>query len=256
MPHHPLPRLLALSCLVVLAAGCASNPASEPNRVASDAHHDPLEPVNRVVFDVNDFLDRLIAKPLAELYRAVTPEYFRDRMGGVLSNMNEPVVMANSLMQGRAEDAGKSLGRLAVNSTIGIGGAFDVAKEGLGWGAKPADFGQTLHSWGVGQGPYTVLPFLGPSTLRDTAGRGVDMVMSPWSYVAMEGPRSTAQAFSYSSTAMNVLAQRERNIDALDKLREGSIDYYAQMRSVYLQFRNNQLGIASPVPSAANYYDE
>ena len=256
MPRHALLRLLALSCLAVFGAGCASNPVNEPNRVASDANHDPLEPVNRVVFDVNDFLDRLIAKPLAELYRAVTPDYFRDRVSGVFSNMNEPVVMANSLLQGRVDDASKSLGRLAVNSTIGIGGAYDVAKEGLGWEAKPADFGQTLNSWGVGQGPYTMLPLFGPSTLRDTVGRGVDMFMSPWSYVAMEGPRSTSQAFSYSSMGVGTLVKREQNIDALDKLREGSIDYYAQMRSVYLQFRNKQLGIAAPTPPSANYYDE
>ncbi len=256
MLRHALGRLLAVSCLAVIVSACASNPVKETNGMTSDTQHDPLEPWNRTVFDVNDFLDRLIAKPLAEAYRAVTPSYFRDRLSGVFDNMNEPVVMANSLLQGRVEDAGKSLGRLAVNSTIGVGGAYDVAKEGLGWEAKPADFGQTLHSWGVGQGPYTMLPLFGPSTLRDTVGRGVDMFLSPWSYVAMEGPRSTSQAFSYTSMGVGTLVKREQNLDALDKLREGSIDYYAQMRSVYLQFRNKQLGIATPTPSAASYYDE
>ena len=234
--------------------GCASHPAGNTeSKVVADSTHDPLESVNRVTFDVNDFIDRLLFKPLAELYRFFTPEYFRDRVSGIFSDMGEPVVFGNSLMQGRLNDAGVTLGRLVVNSTAGVGGMWDIAGQYLGWPAKSADFGQTLHSWGVGQGPYIVLPLLGPSTLRDGVGTGVDMVMTPWGYVAKLGPHSTSTAYDYSSTGVGALVKREQHIDDLDKLRSGSIDFYAQMRSVYLQYRNKQLGIAAPVPTVDSY---
>lgn len=251
MSRSALFRNLAFCCILCLGTiSCASNP---PPGSKTDAQHDPLEPMNRAVFDVNDFMDRLLFKPVALLYRFVTPSYVRDRLSNVFDNMDEPVIMANSLLQGRVKDAGKSLARLAVNSTLGVGGAFDVAGEGIGWGQKPADFGQTLNSWGVGQGPYIILPFFGPSTLRDATGMGVDMYMSPWGYVAMEGPHSTSTAFKYSSIAVGALVKREAHIDDLEKLKEGSIDFYAQMRSVYLQYRNKQLGISTPMPTSANY---
>lgn len=257
MPRSSLLRLLALSCFVVFGAvGCASNPTPTSGKIVSDTQHDPLEPVNRVVFDVNDFFDRLLFKPAAKFYRFVTPSFLRDRMSNLFDNMNEPVVAANSLLQGRVTDAGKSLGRLVVNSTIGFAGTFDVAGDGIGWNAQSADFGQTLHVWGVGQGPYIVLPLFGPSTLRDTAGRGADMMMSPWGYVAMEGPHSTSTTFQYTSTGVGALVKREQHLDDLDKLKQGSIDFYAQMRSLYLQYRNKQLGIASPMPTSASYDEQ
>lgn len=257
MSRSAVLRTLLLCCVVSFGTvGCASNPPANQSKIVSDAHQDPLEPMNRAVFDVNDFLDRLLFKPLAELYRFVTPSYVRDRLGNMFDNMNEPVVMTNSLMQGRVSDAGQSLGRLVVNSTIGVAGAYDVAGEGIGWQAKAADFGQTLHSWGVGQGPYIVMPFFGPSTLRDGVGLGADMMMSPWGYVAMEGPHSTSKAFSYTSTGVGALVKREQHIDDLEKLKQGSIDFYAQMRSVYLQYRNKQLGISAPLPTAASYDEQ
>lgn len=258
MPRRSaLLRTLALCCLVSLVTvGCASTPQTGSGKIVSDSRHDPLEPVNRVIFDVNDFFDRLLFKPAAELYRFVTPAYVRDRLSGIFSNMNEPVVMANSALQGRFTDAGVSLGRLVVNSTLGVGGAFDVADEGIGWKARTADFGQTLNSWGAGQGPYLVLPFFGPSTLRDGVGMGADWAMSPWGYIAALGPNSTQNAFDYTSTGVGALVKREQHIDDLEKLKEGSIDFYAQMRSVYLQYRNKQLGIATPMPTAASYDEQ
>jgi phospholipid-binding lipoprotein MlaA len=248
-------RTLALGCMLSAGLmGCASDPQNARGDIASDAQHDPLEPVNRVVFDVNDFFDRLLFKPLAQAYRAVTPTYVRNRLSGVMSNMNEPVVMANRLMQGRVTEAGQSLGRLVVNSTLGVGGAFDVADEGIGWGTTAGDdFGKTLHVWGVGQGPYIVLPLFGPSTLRDAAGKGVDMVMAPWGYVAKVGPHSTSSTFSYTSTGVGALVAREAHLDELDKLKEGSIDFYAQLRSLYLQYRSKQIGALTAAPTSASY---
>ncbi len=256
MKHTQFLRLTVLACVLITGAtGCATG--TGPNgKVASDSNQDPIESVNRVVFDVNDFFDRLLFKPLAELYRFFTPTFFRERVSNIFSDMGEPVVAANSLMQGRFNDAGVSLGRLVVNSTLGIGGMFDVAGPGLDWNAKSADFGQTLHTWGVGQGPYIVLPLLGPSTLRDVAGNGVDMVMSPWTYVAQVGPHSTSSTFSAVEFGVGGLVKREKHLDELEKLKQGSIDFYAQMRSVYLQYRNKQLGIKAALPTVDSYDEE
>ncbi|MGB4100649.1 MAG: VacJ family lipoprotein [Alphaproteobacteria bacterium] len=253
-------ELLRRSALVLVlclgVAGCSNYPTGNgESKIVADSTYDPLERVNRVTFDVNDFLDRLLFKPLAELYRFFTPTYLRDRVSGIFSDMNEPVVFGNSLMQGRLNDAGVSLGRLVVNSTVGVGGMWDIAGKYLGWPAKTADFGQTLHSWGLGQGPYIVLPLFGSSTLRDGIGMGVDTVMSPWGYISKLGPHSTSSAYTYTSTGVGALVKREQHIDDLEKLRAGSIDFYAQMRSVYLQYRNKQLGISVPTP-ALDSYDE
>jgi phospholipid-binding lipoprotein MlaA len=255
MKNSYLLRNSALALVLSIGlVGCASHPEGKTeSKVVADSTQDPLESINRVTFDVNDFLDRLMFKPLAELYRFITPSYFRDRLSGIFADMNEPVVFGNSLLQGRFNDAGVTLGRLVVNSTLGVGGMWEVAQPGLGWSAKSADFGQTLNSWGVGQGPYLILPLLGPSTVRDGVGTGVDMMMTPWGYVSKVGPHSTSTAYSYSSTGVGALVKREQHIDDLDKLRSGSIDFYAQMRSVYLQYRNKQLGIAAPVPTVDSY---
>ncbi|MEJ0063502.1 MAG: VacJ family lipoprotein [Alphaproteobacteria bacterium] len=242
-------------CLGFGITGCASDPAKSDSRdeFVSDASHDPFEPVNRVVFDVNDFFDRLLFRPLAEMYRFFVPEFVRDRVGGIIDNMGEPVVFANSLMQGRATDAGITLGRLVVNSTAGVGGMWDIAGKEIGWKSTSADFGQTLHTWGVGQGPYLVLPLFGPSTVRDGIGMGVDMAMTPWGYIAGIGPASTSNAYDYVSTGVGALVKRERHIDDIDELKKGSIDFYAQMRSVYLQYRNKRLGVISTLPTSAAY---
>jgi phospholipid-binding lipoprotein MlaA len=254
MKRSSLLSVLLLSCVLSgVLVGCASDPKAGEGKIASDTRHDPLEPVNRVIFDTNDFFDRLLFKPLAELYRFVTPRFFRDRMGNLFENMNEPVVAANSLLQGRFSDAGEALGRLAINSTLGFAGTFDVADEGMGLAPVDADFGQTLHSWGLGQGPYLVLPLFGPSTLRDGIGLGVDSMASPWGYAAKAGPSIASDTFKYSKIGVGALVKREKFLDQTDKLREGSIDFYAQMRSLYLQYRNGQLGMKPNLPTADSY---
>ncbi|MDD4616571.1 MAG: VacJ family lipoprotein, partial [Alphaproteobacteria bacterium] len=207
--------------------------------------NDPLEPVNRVVFDVNDFLDRLLVKPLTELYRFVTPGYLRERVANIIANMNEPVIFANNLMQGETTAAGITAQRFVVNTTAGAGGIFEVAED-LDLQKQRGDFGQTLHVWGVSSGPYLVLPLFGPSTFRDAVGLGVDMVMSPWQWIAAAGGKDTKNALVYSSFAADGLTRREQNLEAYDALRSGALDFYAEMRSVYRQYRNKQLGIQPP----------
>ncbi len=232
---------LLLSSSLMLSA-CADVPKDPAERAEYETTNDPLEPMNRAVFDVNDFLDRLLLRPLAELYRVTIPPGIRDRIAGVVSNMKEPVIFANNLLQGEFSRAGTTAERFGINSTLGVAGMWDVA--GM-WGEyqQVGDFGQTLASWGINGGPYLVLPLFGPSDFRDALGLGVDAVMTPWGYVAnAEGGPGTANREQIASFAADGIVRREQNIDAMDALRAGSLDFYAQMRSVYRQYRDKQLG--------------
>ncbi len=241
-------RTASLICtlgLMVSLSACAEMPKSPEAQAEYKALDDPLEPMNRVVFDVNDFLDRLLIRPLAELYRNIIPPGLRDRIANGVDNMKQPVVFANNLLQGEGTSAGTTLSRFLVNTTVGVGGLFDVATD---WGLpeQQGDFGQTLYTWGIKGGPYLVLPFFGPSNFRDAIGTGIDSVMSPWGYIAGIDGNGTANRVKFSSLAAEGMVKREQNIEALDALKSGSLDFYAQMRSVYRQYRDKQLGIDNP----------
>jgi phospholipid-binding lipoprotein MlaA len=225
----------------LLLSACADMPKTPAEQAEAKATNDPIEPVNRAIFDVNDFLDRLLIRPLAELYRNMVPPPVRDRIANITSNMKEPVIFANNLMQGEFGKAGTTFERFGANTFVGGAGMFDVA---TGWGLpqQTGDFGQTLAVWGINEGPYLVLPLFGPSNFRDAIGLGVDTVMSPWGYLAYDGGTGTGNRFEISSFAADGLTQREQNIEALDALRSGSLDFYAQMRSVYRQYRAKQIG--------------
>ncbi|HUY68919.1 MAG TPA: VacJ family lipoprotein [Alphaproteobacteria bacterium] len=246
-------RRLALVFVLVLGSvalsACASMPKSAPDNAGYQAN-DPLEPVNRVVFDVNDFLDRLLIGPLAGLYDAMIPPEVREHVADILSNMKEPVIFANNILQGRFHSAGVTAERFAINTTIGIGGTFDWAND---WKLyqQTGDFGQTLYSWGLGSGPYLVLPLLGPSNLRDAIGLGVDSFASPWQYLARDGSSETYWDYQYVSTGVDGINKRAENAEGLKALRQGSLDFYAQMRSVYNQYRAKQLGIAPSYDNSA-----
>jgi len=244
MSYRRLYLILVLLLPSSLVA-CAEMPKSPEARAEAAAINDPLEPVNRVIFDVNDFMDRLLIRPLTELYRFAVPDYVRERVANVVSNMGEPVIFANNLLQGEFSRAGVTAERFIVNTTAGAAGIFEVADD-LNLSRQPGDFGQTLHVWGAGSGPYIVLPLFGPSSVRDAAGLGVDMVMSPWQYAAADGGRAVKNEVVYSSFVADGLTRREQNLDAYDALRNGALDFYAQMRSVYRQYRNKQLGIRDP----------
>jgi len=198
--------------------------------------------VNRPIFEANDFLDRLLLRPLAELDRALIPPEIRDRISGILSNMREPVILTNNLLQGEFDNAGTTAERFAINTTLGIGGMFDWAKDWKLYQQK-GDFGQTLYVWGVGSGPYLVLPLFGPSNVRDAVGVGVDTVISPWQYVVHTGGTDTYDTFEIVNFGVGGITKREQNIEVVDALRSGSLDFYAKVRSAYNQHRNNQLGV-------------
>lgn len=247
--------LLALLSLPAFMAGCAEVPKSPQAQAEAREVNDPLEPFNRVVFDVNDFLDRLLIKPVTEAYRFVVPDYVRTRIANILSNMGEPVTFANNLLQGETTSAGITAQRFAVNTTVGVGGIFEVAED---WDLRKqhGDFGQTLHTWGVTSGPYLVLPLFGPSNFRDAVGLGVDMAASPWQYVAATGDSTTEDTFLITSYTAEGLTRREATLDSYDALKAGALDFYAEMRSVYRQYRNKQLGIKDTgSPTSYEYYE-
>lgn len=237
-----------------MLSACADLPKTPAERAEAKTLNDPLEPFNRNVFDVNDFLDRLLIRPLAELYRAMVPPPIRDRITGITSNMGEPVILANNLLQGEFGKAETTLERFGANTIVGVGGMFDVA---TGWGLpkQSGDFGQTLNSWGVAEGPYLVLPLFGPSNFRDALGFGVDGILLPWNHLAYLDGNGTGNRFLISQFSAQALTQREQNIESVDSLKAGSLDFYAQLRSVYRQYRAKQLGnpSASTMPKFEDY---
>lgn len=189
--------------------------------------NDPLEVFNRAIFSFNDTADRWLLKPIARGYRAVTPNPVERGVGRMFSNLGEVLSVVNDVMQGKFAQAGNDSGRFLVNSTVGLAGFFDVAQH---WGMPKSDgedFGQTFGVWGMGQGSYLVLPFLGPSTFRDAPGRALDSFLNPIGYVDHVPTRNQL----YGS---NVLSVRAELLEA-EKLIAG--DKYSFMRDVYLQRR-------------------
>ncbi len=197
---------------------------------------DPLEVFNRFMFAINDTLDIFILKPVAVTYRRWAPELMQEVVSNFVTHLSEPVTFANALFQGDWEHAETTGSRFLINSAIGFG-MFDPA-TGLGLNHRNEDFGQTLAVHGVPSGPYLVLPLLGPSTVRDAAGRGVDFFLDPFSYLARTTDRTE---LSVGRTAAEAISFRAENIDTLDEVRRDSIDYYSRIRSLWRQQRERQI---------------
>lgn len=239
--------MLALLLALALLPGCATTRAAT---VCDDAAADPLEPLNRGVFAFDLRLDRYLIKPAAEAYRAVLPEAVRERIHSLLDNLKEPLIFANDVLQGRGDAAAITGKRFVVNSTLGLAGLFDRA-SGFGLAKQSGDFGQTLYAWGVDDGPYLVLPFFGPSNLRDSLGLGVEFYVSPTGQIGSSGVRRDV---SLSTGIADGLDLRSRNIETLDELEKSSLDFYAYLRSVTRQNRRATLlaatGQADPCRAA------
>ena len=212
-------------------------PGEDP--LALEEDYDPFETVNRFVFAFNEALDFFIIRPLAELYGFLLPEVVRDSVRNVVRNLLEPVNFLNHLWQGKDDDAADIAARFLINSTIGLGGLIDVAGY---WGIpyRTEDFGQTLGFYGAEPGPYIVLPLLGPSSLRDTIGRGVDALIDPWGYVV---PLVGIDPLHFSAARLTAygIDLRQRNLETIDELRRDSVDFYARVRSLYLQRRRAEI---------------
>ncbi|MBL6078164.1 VacJ family lipoprotein [Belnapia sp. T18] len=251
IPHIACLRRLVPALAVLFLTGCATAPsASDPEALAEyRAANDPLEPANRRVYEANEWLDRKLARPVAVEYRTRIPRPVRTGIRNLLNNLRSPIVLANDMLQGQSRRAGDTLGRFVLNSTVGVAGIFDVAQDWFGVPRHTEDFGQTLASWGVGEGPYLVLPVLGPSNPRDLAGSGVDGAAS---VATLLGSGAAASAFRYSRAGLSLVDTREALIDPVDEMRRSSLDPYVTYRSAYRQRRqadiDNRLG--PPVTSS------
>lgn len=223
---------LAVLAFYGALTGCASLPSG-----GGAAADDPLEPVNRAVFDVNLRLDDALIRPLAEAYRNTVPAFVRDRIRAGIDNLAEPRIFANDLLQRRAEAAGITFARFAINTTLGLGGLFDVATE-KGFARQSGDFGQTLYTWGVDDGPYLVLLFFGPSNARDAVGLGVDLFTTPPALVVTGHVGTLVNIGVGTIDGMDL---RSRNIESLDEIKASALDLYAYLKSVTRQRRAAQL---------------
>jgi phospholipid-binding lipoprotein MlaA len=201
----------------------------EPTEMVSD----PLEPVNRAVFGFNESVDRFVLDPITRGYRFVVPAPARRGIERAFRNLKSPVVFANLVLQGRGRDAALTFGRFAANTTLGVGGVFDYADEVIGWERTDADFGQTLGAYGMPSGPYLMVPLFGPSNARDAVGTVADQVMNPLTYFVPTLQLQWTLLFGGGQG----IAYREANADALDALRDASVDFYAALRSAYAQAR-------------------
>lgn len=236
LTHH-LYKAIILVMVLVLGA-CATTQQNE--RVA---RIDPLEPMNRAIFTFNENLDQYVVKPAAEGYKFVLPDAVRKGVTNFFSNIGDIFVVANNLLQGKPKDATSDIGRFLVNSTIGILGFFDVATD-IGLDKHTEDFGQTLGVWGVSSGPYVVLPFFGPSDVRDTVGLAVDLKTD---FVLNTNQINSDQRIGV--TAVRVLDKRANLLDAGQLLEDAAFDKYSFLRDSYLQRRRNQIYDGDPPPS-------
>lgn len=275
-PLEPARARLALAmAAALLIAGCASKPddaavvsdgdteatASESTEAFYEEvdDNDPLEVPNRLMFAMNQAVDTVALKPAAATYRFLIPEVLRDSVQNATRNLGAPVTLANDLFQGEFERAQTTLVRFLVNSTIGVLGMFDVAAD---WGYEyhDEDFGQTLGTYGAGEGFYVVLPILGPSSLRDGSGLVVDTLLNPITWIAAE---YDLEGEFLVVRAVEGIDERSRNIETIEDLQRDSIDFYARVRSLYRQSRQNAIangealepmpvpGLSGPVSESA-----
>jgi phospholipid-binding lipoprotein MlaA len=216
-------RLLAGLLGMAVLAGCATGPDADPR--------DPLEPWNRAVYQFNDDVDHVLATPVARVYRSVLPVGIRDRVRNFFANIADPFIGVNNVLQGKIEDGFLDGMRFVVNSTIGLFGIHDVATD-MGLEKHNEDFGQTFGRWGVGPGPYLVLPIFGSSDLRDGVGFVVDIYADPLTNVRPHDVQYLLYGLRFTQTRTDLL-------EASRILEEAALDKYTFQRDAYLQRRRS-----------------
>lgn len=214
---------------------------------ATQANKDPLESMNRGIYKFNDTADKAVIKPIAGAYKAVLPSPIRTGIHNFFSNLGTVTSLINNLLQFEFSKAMDNAGRLVINSTVGLGGLVDVASMD-NVPKHNADFGQTLGKWGVGSGAYIVLPFIGPSTLRDTAGLAVDTVyLDPIQLLDEARARNQLRLVKF-------IDLRAQYLPASDLIDDAALDPYIFMREAYLQRRS--IAIHGDVPTHDDYFDD
>jgi len=216
--------------LAAMISGCATGPDRDPR--------DPLEPMNRAVYKFNDTFDQVIATPVASAYRDVLHVEIRSRVSNFFSNIQDIFIGVNNLLQGKLQDGVEDWARFAFNTTFGLLGIHDVASD-MGIEKHNEDFGQTFGRWGVDSGPYVILPFLGSSTLRDSAGIALDYYFAPLGEARPIALRNSLYGLYFVNT-------RAEYLDASSLLEQAALDRYIFQRDAYLQRRRSLIYDGSP----------
>ncbi len=203
---------------------------------------DCFEGLNRGIFAFNQGLDKVIFKPVSKVYRSL-PSPIKTGTSNVVNNLSNLVTVPNNILQGDYRTAGKNTVRLLINSTVGVLGLFDVASAAGFSDYQKEDYGQTLGAWGVGEGCYVVLPILGPSTVRDATGSLISMLGGdPWYNITVANDTQYVnEADYYVSRVSSAVDFRAKNIDSFNNLEKNSIDFYASVKSLYLQDRKQRI---------------
>lgn len=237
-----LSKVSGIAAIAVILSGCATQPQTQ------DDVNDPLEGMNRAVHGFNDAFDTLLLRPAATFYRAMLPPPVQDGIHNLLSNLSSPIIFVNDLLQGETERAGVTLSRFAINTTIGLLGINDAAEE-MGYKKHSEDFGQTLAVWGVGEGPYIVLPIFGPSNPRDAVGLVVEYFADP---VNIWANNTNRDGLPLTRSIAGAIDKRSHYYEAIEDIRKNSLDPYAAMRSYYRQGRKAEiLNVQEPKVSKA-----
>lgn len=234
MTLSPAAPGLVSALAVAMVAGCASVNAQNPE--------DPYENFNRQMFAFNDSVDSAVFEPVAKGYRAVTNEPIRGGVSNFFDNLGEPVTFANEVLQGKIGNAAGTVGRFVINTTVGIAGIFNPASA-IGIERTDEDFDQTLGVWGIGEGPYLVLPFLGSTNPRDLVGLGADIAMDPLNHAEFEGD----DAVRVGVLAGKGLSTREELIETIENVRT-QVDPYTTARRFYVRSRAGAIGNSAPEP--------
>ncbi len=240
----------ALAIVLLLTSGCATKPCDPEALKVYEENNDPLEPMNRAIWEFNMTLDRWVLKPVAKGYRAVTPQPVRTGVSNVYTNIRQPVHLVNAVLQGEGTQAWEITKRFTINTLFGFFGVFDTAGD-MGIPVHRNDFGQTLASWGWKESePYLVLPFFGPSNPRDAIGTGADLLMSPTAW-AFRDEFATGVAVS----AGGMVEAREASMDFTDSIERDSTDFYATTRSMSRQNRQRKINTGQSIQELKPDYD-
>lgn len=220
-------KKIAILSIMFMTTACATNIHR------SDLDADPYESVNRKIFNFNDSVYENVFFPIARGYRTITTPAIRERVNTFVANVDEPVSAVNHLLQLEPLPALKNIARFVINTTLGLAGTFDVAQ---GWGIKPeaTGFNQTMASWCVADGPYLVLPFVGGRSVRGTVGLAVDTISDPV-FLATYNDANVYDKVHYPYAALKYTAKAENYMDLYNDFKKNSVDFYATVRSAYLQ---------------------
>jgi len=256
------PRSLVFSklllLLVLILPGCAAREGnSQLGAAEAEDFNDPFEDTNRAIFDFNQVVDRNVLVPVAKAYRTVLPDPVRDSLRDFLRNLRAPLIFVNNPLQGDFHLAGQTFARFTLNSTLGVGGLIDVAGR---WGQLPyheQDLGVTFGVWGIPEGPYLVVPVLGPSDPRDLVGQVGEGFGDPWNILVTGNPW-TLYWIPYVRGGVSGIDQRSRYIETLADIERTSLDYYATIRSLYRQrraalVRGERENLPPPASFSRNY---